>query len=103
MTPHRGEIIHLWNTTPLPASEIGYRCGVTRASVLGLVNRDPRAKPRRPRAPKLAHDERRKIAEAKARRREYMEAQFWKAMRLALLEDIKGQAPLARMEWKAAA
>ena len=34
-----------------------------------------------------------------------MEAQFWKALRKALYEDLKQAKPahLARMEWKAAA
>jgi hypothetical protein len=32
-----------------------------------------------------------------------MEAQFWKALRKALYEDMKERPQPARMEWKAAA
>ncbi len=85
MTHPKDDIVWLWNTTRLSATQIGRKYGISRSVVLGIVHRDPRAKMRRPPTPMQKAQK-----EIKALRQE--------VARLQALE-----ASLARKEWKAAA
>ena len=120
----KDDIVWAWNTTKLTAGQIGIRHGISRNVVLGIVHRDPRAKPRKPPTALQLKDRQIKAMEAeiarlqdieavlmkrrrgKKRKEALMEAQFWKALRQALYDE-KPEAlqalELARMEWKAAA
>lgn len=85
MSIPRDDIVWLWNTTSLSASQIGRKFNLTKGQVLGVVHRDPRAKQRKPPTPMQLKDRRIKALEAEVARLQALEAS------------------LARMEWKAAA
>lgn len=85
----KDDIVWLWNTTKLSAGQIANKYKTTKGTVLGIIHRDPRSKPRKP--PSRLQQAKRRIAALEK-----------EVKRLQELEASLARNP-ARMEWKAAA